>query len=70
MEKYKDQICLRVLGRYVDCFNLLTAELCLEETNKQKKTCILASISLACALYLDGCIYLHRGTEYIRSERR
>lgn len=26
-ETYRDQICLRVLGRYVDCFNLLTAEL-------------------------------------------
>lgn len=28
------------------------------------------TVSLACSLYLDSCIYLHRGTEYIRSEKR
>lgn len=42
----------------------------LRETKTRKCLASWRTVPLACSLYLDSCIYLHRGTEYIRSEKR
>lgn len=60
-----------VSGRWADPWAVLTPANGWP-VSREKPKCLASwrTVSLACSLYLDSCIYLHRGTEYIRSEKR